>query len=135
MGQNIYAQEKKLWGMDIGLQVTTLGEFGFFMAYKPVYYGMGVHFWNDLESEPNWYDMTFRLGYSHKFKIGIGLIGGLQIRWLNTTSFGKKEMHFIFMPEAGISYTLKWFYANVAYQIDTNNIKNSTVCFVVGGAI
>jgi hypothetical protein len=135
VGQEIYAQNNSLFDFDFGLQISTLGEVGFFMAYKYVYYGMGMHLWNDIEEEPYWYDMTFRLGYNHKFKTGIGLLGGLQIRWLNTRSFGKDEMHFIFMPEIGISYTLKKLYGNAAFQLDTNNIKNSTLCFVIGGAL
>ena len=133
VGQKIYAQNTNLLGFDLGLQITTLGEVGFFMAYKFIYFGFGTHLWNDIEMEPYWNDFTFRLGYSHKFKIGMGLLGGLQIRWLNTRSFEKKEMYFIFMPEIGISYIWKKLYGNVAYQLDTNNIKNSTFCFVIGG--
>jgi hypothetical protein len=58
MGQNVYSQEKKLWGMDLGLQITTLAEVGFFMAYKPVYFGFGMNLWqpNDFEGDPYWND-------------------------------------------------------------------------------
>jgi hypothetical protein len=152
---NVYSQEKKLLGMDLGLQVTTLGEVGVFMAYQlfPFYLGVGMNMWqpNDFTGDPYWNDVTMRLGYNRKFKIGIGILGGLQFRLLNvrsnwggnvssSTASGYSssldvDTHFIVMPEIGVSYTWKRFYGNVAYQLDTNNIKNSTVCFVIGGTL
>ncbi|MDR2601760.1 MAG: hypothetical protein LBC53_04825 [Spirochaetaceae bacterium] len=153
--QNLFAQEKKLFGMDLGFQITNLGEVGFFFAYQTFhfYMGVGMNIWqpNDFEGDPYWNDVTMRLGYNRKFKIGIGILGGLQVRWLNVRSnwggsvssstsggySGSSEigMHFIFMPEIGVSYTWKRVYGNIAYQFDTNNIKNSTACFVIGGTL
>jgi hypothetical protein len=135
--QNIKAQNNDLLGMDLGLQISTLGEIGFFMAYKPIYFGIGMHLWNDIESEPYWNDITYRLGYSHKFKIGIGLLGGLQIRMVSASLKNTMDtkLNFVFLPEIGISYTWKRLYGNVTYQFDTNNIKNSTLCFVIGGSL
>jgi hypothetical protein len=155
IGQNAYSQEQELWGIDLGLQVTTLGEVGVFMAYQPFpfYMGLGLNLWqpNDFEGDPYWNDITMRLGYNRKFKIGVGILGGLQVRWLNVrsnwgggvssstaggySSSSEVDIHFIFMPEIGVSYTWKRLYGNVAYQFDTNNIKNSTVCFVIGGTL
>jgi hypothetical protein len=155
VGKNAYSQEKKLWGMDLGLQVTTLGEVGIFTAYQSFhfYFGVGMNMWqpDDFTGDPYWNDVTMRLGYNHKLKIGIGILGGLQFRLLNVRSnwggsvssstakgySGSSEVniHFIVMPEIGVSYTWKRFYGNIAYQMDTNNIKNSTVCFVIGGTL
>jgi hypothetical protein len=137
--------------MDLGLQISTLGEIGFFFAYQsfPFYMGFGMNLWqpNDFEGDPYWNDITMRLGYSKKFKIGVGILAGLQVRWLNVrsnwggymsstangySSSSNVDIYFIFMPEIGISYTWKRFYGNMAYQFDTNNIKNSTICFVFG---
>jgi hypothetical protein len=148
--QNAYAQEKKLEGIDFGLQFSALAEIGFFMTYQFIYYGVGFNFWepNDFEGDPYWNDVTFRLGYAHKFKMNIGVLAGIQGRLLSVrsnyggsvslstasgySSSANAEWHFIFMPEIGVSYTWKVLYGNIAYQLDTNNIKNSTVCFVVG---
>jgi hypothetical protein len=92
-----------------------------------------------------------RLGYNRKFKIDIGILGGLQVRILNVrsnwgggvssstaggySSTSEVDTHYIFMPEIGASYTWKRLYGNISYQFDTNNIKNSTACFVLGGAL
>jgi hypothetical protein len=140
MKQNIYAQEKKLRGLDFGLQVTSLAEIGVFTSYRPIYFGVGFNFWqpNDFEGDPYWNDVTMRLGYSYKFKIGIGFLAGLQGRVLFVRSnwgLTETDIHFIFMPEVGVSYTWKRLYGNVAFQLDTNNIKNSTYCFVIGGTL
>jgi hypothetical protein len=139
IGVKIYAQGKKPLKMDIGLQVTTLGEVGVFFAYQPFYAGLGMNLWapDDFEGNLLWSDITMRGGYSHKFKTGVGILGGLQFRVLYASSkwgdLDNVTTHFIFMPEIGASYTLERFYGNVAFQFDTNNIKNSTVCFVIGG--
>jgi hypothetical protein len=153
--QNAYSQARKLLGIDLGLQVTTLGEVGIFIAYNslPFYLGVGMNMWqpDDFTGEPYWNDVTMRFGYNRKFKIGIGILGGLQFRLLNVrsnwggnissstangySSSSEVDTHFIVMPEIGVSYTWKRFYGNIAYQLDTNNIKNSTVCFVIGGTL
>jgi hypothetical protein len=155
MGANIYAQEKNFREMDVGLQVTSLGEVGVFVAYQsfPFYIGSGMNMWqpNDFEGDPYWNDVTMRFGYNRKFKIGVGVLGGLQVRWLTVrsnwggyvssstaggySSSSEVDTHFIFMPEIGVSYTWKRLYVNIAYQFDTNNIKNSTICFVLGGTL
>jgi hypothetical protein len=138
----INAQENKLWGMDIGLQVTTLGEAGVFSAYgtarNSFYMGLGMNLWqpDDFGGNLYWSDITMRAGYSRKFKTGIGILGGLQIRVLYLSQkwgdSGDLFPHFILMPEIGGSYIWKSLFGNVTFQFDTNNIKNSTVCFVVG---
>jgi hypothetical protein len=151
MGTKIYAQEKKLIGIDLGLQVTTLGEVGVFLCAPAwhFYYGAGMNWWepDDYEGDPYWNDIIARLGYTYKFKNGIGLLGGIQFRWVGVRSNWRSyvsyssssgyssslaEWHFVFMTEIGVSYTWKRLFGNIAYQLDTNNIKNSTLCFVAG---
>jgi hypothetical protein len=137
----INAQENDLWKWTLGLQVTTLGEVGVFSALGPFYTGIGTNFWatDDFGGNLYWADITTRAGYSCKFKTGIGILGGAQIRVLYLSQkwgdFDNIVSHFIFMPEIGGSYTGKRLYGNVTFQLDTNNIKNSTVCFVIGGIV
>jgi hypothetical protein len=115
-----------------------LGEIGYFCSINPVYFGVGYTIIPSYkeEEEDSWWDLTFRLGGTYVFKNGIGVLGGLQYKWLAINSLGVSTVQWkyasIFMPEIGISYQWGKIYGNIMYQFDTINTKNSTICFTVG---
>jgi hypothetical protein len=143
IGTNLFAWE--LNGA-VGAFFTPLGEVGYFSSMNPVYFGVGYGIIPSLKDE-DWWDLTFRFGGTYIFKIGIGILGGLQYKLLAVDSMGglvsysgssgysgtvNWEYTSIFMPEIGLSYQWKKLYGNVMFQFDTVNIKNSTICFALG---